>query len=213
MGCGRVGSALAQTLAAEHSVAIIDRDEAAFRRLHPFDGHRVVGIGFDRETLITAGIERAYAFAAVSSGDNSNILAARLARENFGVKHVVARIYDPGRAEVYERLGIPSVATLRSTTDQVLRRLLPQQSTTVHQEPSGRIGLVELVPHESWIGVPYDAIDALTHSRLAYVMRLGRGHMPRHDLVVQQQDVPYFAIENDRRHAFETLLLNPKVGQ
>ena len=74
-----------------------------------FEGRRVTGVGFDRDTLIEAGIQDAYAFAAVSSGDNSNILAARVARETFGVEHVVARIYDPGRAEVYQRLGIPTV--------------------------------------------------------------------------------------------------------
>ena len=130
MGCGRVGSYLARNLEdAGHSVAVVDRDEAAFRRLpSSFEGRRVVGIGFDRDTLVAAGIEQAYAFAAVSSGDNSNILAARVARETYGVDHVVARIYDPGRAEIYERLGIPTVATVRWAADQVMRRLVPQQA-------------------------------------------------------------------------------------
>ena len=102
MGCGRVGSALARGLEKlGHDVAIIDRDPGAFRRLAPeLRGAKVTGIGFDRDTLVEAGIERADAFAAVSSGDNSNILAARVARETFGVSKVVARIYDPGRAEV-----------------------------------------------------------------------------------------------------------------
>src|ERR671920_2310757 len=107
------------------TVAVIDRDAKAFRRLGAdFRGQQVTGIGFDRDTLIEAGIERAQAFAAVSSGDNSNIIAARVARETFGIENVVARIYDPGRAEVYQRLGIPTVATVRWTSDQVLRRLL-----------------------------------------------------------------------------------------
>ena len=107
-------------------MAVIDQDADAFRRLGPdFAGKTVTGVGFDRDTLLEAGIEQADAFAAVSSGDNSNILAARVARETFGVENVVARIYDPGRAEVYQRLGIPTVATVRWTADQVLRRLLP----------------------------------------------------------------------------------------
>src|SRR5262245_58912670 len=112
MGCGRVGSTLAHSLEARgHSVAIIDQDPDAFRRLSPdFTGTTVTGVGFDREVLVQAGIERADAFAAVSSGDNSNIISARLARETFGVQRVVARIYDQRRAEVYERLGIPTVA-------------------------------------------------------------------------------------------------------
>ena len=127
MGCGRVGSSLAHILEAQgHSVAVIDSNESAFRRLGAgFAGRRVTGIGFDRDTLREAGIEQAQAFAAVSSGDNSNIVAARVARETFGVDNVVARIYDPGRAEVYQRLGIPTVATVRWTADQMLRRLLP----------------------------------------------------------------------------------------
>ena len=117
MGCGRVGASLARALErAGHDVAVIDQDESAFRRLGPSSrAARVTGVGFDRDTLHEAGIEDAYAFAAVSSGDNSNILAARVARETFGVENVVARIYDPGRAEVYQRLGIPTVATVKWT--------------------------------------------------------------------------------------------------
>ncbi|NDF42443.1 MAG: TrkA family potassium uptake protein, partial [Actinobacteria bacterium] len=113
MGCGRVGSTLAQDFQSlGHTVSIIDQDREAFRRLGPnFSGTTVTGMGFDRDTLLQAGIEKADAFAAVSNGDNSNILAARVARETYGVKKVVARIYDPARAEIYQRLGIPTVAT------------------------------------------------------------------------------------------------------
>src|SRR3982750_3913009 len=107
MGCGRVGSALSASLERlGHEVAVIDKDAQAFRRLGPdFRGRQVVGQGFHREVLIEAGAEKADAFAAVSSGDNSNIISARVARETFGIDRVVARIYDPGRAEVYQRLG------------------------------------------------------------------------------------------------------------
>ena len=138
MGCGRVGSTLALSLERQgHDVAIIDSNSAAFRRLGPsFEGKRVTGLGFDRDTLIEAGVEHAYAFAAVSSGDNSNILAARVARETYGVEHVVARIYDPGRAAIYQRLGIPTVGTVRWTSDQMLRRLLPQGSVPEHTDPA-----------------------------------------------------------------------------
>jgi trk system potassium uptake protein TrkA len=127
MGCGRVGSSLAIELeAAGHTVAVIDQTKEAFRRLGAdFEGRTIVGVGFDRDTLLEAGIEGAQAFAAVSNGDNSNILAARVARESFGVTNVVARIYDPGRAEIYQRLGIPTVATVIWATDQILRRLTP----------------------------------------------------------------------------------------
>src|SRR5262245_37927285 len=123
MGCGRVGSTLARAVEDRgHSVAIIDSNPDAFRRLGPtFSGDKITGMGFDQSVLEAANIAEAGAFAAVSSGDNSNIISARVARETFGIDNVVARIYDPGRAEVYQRLGIPTVATVKWTADQVLR--------------------------------------------------------------------------------------------
>src|SRR3954471_4439901 len=130
VGCGRVGSELALGLERSgHSVAVIDKNADAFRKRLPedFAGQKVVGFGFDRDHLIEAGIERAGAVAAVTSGDNSNILTARIARENFAIDRVVARIYDPRRALIYQRLGIPTVATVSWTTDQVMRRLLPAE--------------------------------------------------------------------------------------
>src|SRR5437762_8464203 len=126
MGCGRVGSTLAHILEdRDNTVSVIDRDPEAFRRLRSaFKGDRVTGIGFDRAVLTRAGIQRADAFAAVSSGDNSNIISARVARETFNVDHVVARIYDPKRAAVYERLGIPTIATVPWTTEEMLRAII-----------------------------------------------------------------------------------------
>lgn len=146
MGCGRVGSALAQTLESQgHTIAVVDQDPTAFRRLgSSFGGRRVTGVGFDQDTLREAGIEEAGAFAAVSSGDNSNIIAARVAREMFGVENVAARIYDPRRAEVYQRLGIPTVATVRWTADQMLRRLLPSGAEPLWRDPSGGVQLAEV---------------------------------------------------------------------
>ncbi|MGH3548294.1 MAG: potassium channel family protein, partial [Pseudonocardiaceae bacterium] len=138
MGCGRVGAALALALQRlGHDLAVIDQDRQAFRRLGAdFPGQQVRGTGFDRQVLTEAGIERAGAFAAVSNGDNSNIIAARVARETFGVNPVVARIYDPKRAAVYERLGIPTVATVPWTTDRFLRMLLPDGVSTAWRDPS-----------------------------------------------------------------------------
>src|SRR4029079_11272492 len=127
MGCGRVGSALSASLERlGHEVAVIDKDAQAFRRLGPdFRGREGVGQGFHREVLIEAGAEKADAFAAVSSGDNSNIISARVARETFGIDRVVARIYDAKRAAVYERLGIPTVATVPWSTDRLMRMPAP----------------------------------------------------------------------------------------
>src|SRR5436305_4749310 len=121
MGCGRVGAALTVQLAKSgHSVAIIDKRAEAFERLPPgFHAKTVVGFGFDREALEDAGIKEAGAFVAVSSGDNSNIVSARVAREHYHVPKVVARIYDPRRAEIYERLNIPTVASVAWSVGQI----------------------------------------------------------------------------------------------
>ena len=129
VGCGRVGSSLALNLTqAGHSVAIIDRNPESFRRLGAdFSGTTVAGIGFDQDRLLAAGVDRAEALAAVTSGDNSNIVIARVARETYGIDRVVARIYDPRRAAVYQRLGIATVATVAWTTERVLRKILPDE--------------------------------------------------------------------------------------
>lgn len=199
MGCGRVGATLAHTLEdSGHSVAIIDQDERAFRRLRTgFGGRRITGVGFDQETLRQADIENAYAFAAVSSGDNSNILATRVARETFHVEHVVARIYDPGRAEIYQRLGIATVAAVRWSADQVLRRILPEQSIKGDfREPSGRLILAQLSLHPGWIGHPVAAIEEAAPLRVAYLTRFGEGILPGPESNYQQGDTVHAMIRS-----------------
>jgi trk system potassium uptake protein len=195
MGCGRVGSSLAAALERlGHTVAVIDKDVQAFRRLsQDFRGSQVVGVGFDRTVLIKAGIERAGAFAAVSSGDNSNIISARVARETFGVEHVVARIYDEKRAAVYERLGIPTVATVPWTTDRFLRTLLPDGVASAWREPSGKVAVLQLPVHESWAGRRVSTLEETTGARVAFIMRFGTGVLPDAKTVVQADDVIYVA--------------------
>jgi len=201
MGCGRVGSALAKGLARyDHSVAVIDRDAGAFRRLPvDFDGQRVTGVGFDRDTLIEAGIERAHGFAAVSSGDNSNIIAARVARETFGVENVVARIYDARRAEVYQKLGIPSVATVRWTADQVIRRMLPEGLLTEWRDPSGQVVLAEIAYSPDWIGHRLSDLEAAAGVRVALLTRLGEGALPHAQTVVQEGDLVHVTMRDEQR--------------
>ena len=200
MGCGRVGSALARGLEAiEVSVAVIDRDAAAFRRLSAdFRGQKVTGVGFDRDTLVEAGIERAQGFAAVSSGDNSNIIAARVARETFGLDNVVARIYDANRAAVYQKLGIPTVATVRWTSDQVIRRLLPTGTATEWRDPSGQVVLAELAYAPAWVGQRVTRIESESGSRVALLTRLGEGMLPHADSVLQEGDLLHLCLRADR---------------
>ncbi|GAA2873837.1 TrkA family potassium uptake protein [Pseudonocardia halophobica] len=195
MGCGRVGASLAAGLERlGHEVAVIDRDVQAFRRLGTdFRGRQVVGFGFHREVLIEAGIEKADAFAAVSSGDNSNILSARVARETFGVERVVARIYDAKRAAVYERLGIPTVATVPWTTDRFMRMVLPDGVATAWREPAGTVAILPLPLHEDWVGRPIRELEEATNSRVAFVVRFGSGVLPTRETAVQADDVVYVA--------------------
>lgn len=196
MGCGRVGSALALSMEdLGHSVAVVDQDPNAFRRLGTgFSGKRVTGTGFDRDTLAEAGTADAEAFAAVSSGDNSNILAARVARETFGVENVCARIYDPRRAEIYQRLGIPTVATVRWTADQMLRRLLPAGAQEHWRDPSGTVILADIHLNPAWVGHRVSKLEHAASARVAALTRLGQAVVPGSDTVLQEGDVAHVAL-------------------
>jgi trk system potassium uptake protein len=207
MGCGRVGATLAQSLEDQgHSVAIIDQNPSAFRRLGShFNGRRVTGIGFDRDTLREAGIEEAGAFAAVSSGDNSNILAARVARETFGVENVAARIYDPRRAEVYQRLGIPTVATVRWTANQMLRRLLPEGAEPLWRDPSGTIRLAEVHLDDAWVGHRVQRLEEASGVKVAFLTRLGEGLLPAEDTVLQEGDLVHVIMRDSDTASVEAV--------
>jgi trk system potassium uptake protein len=196
VGCGRVGSGLARIIEDQgHSVAVVDKDPTAFRRLHEgFGGQQVVGVGFDRDRLEAAGIREAAAVAAVTNGDNSNILTARVARETFGVAKVVARIYDPRRAVIYERLGIPTIATVQWTIDRVLRKLLPDASESDWIDPSARVVMVERPVAGSWAGHPLAEIEVPGVARAVAVSRMGTAQLATEDLVTQDGDVVYLAV-------------------
>jgi trk system potassium uptake protein TrkA len=200
MGCGRVGSTLAHILEDQgHSVAVIDQDVDAFRKLRSgFKGRKISGYGFDRDVLIEAGIEEADAFAAVSSGDNSNIISARVARESFGVERVAARIYDPRRAEVYQRLGIPTVATVRWTADQMLRTLLPDGAESLWRDPTGKVVLAEVAYSDRWLGEKVKLLEQATGARIAFISRLGQALLPEPATVLQEGDLVHvIAVESD----------------
>jgi trk system potassium uptake protein len=197
VGCGRVGSELAGTLEKSgHTVAVIDKNPNAFRRLQAgYAGQRVVGFGFDRDHLEEAGIERAGAVAAVTNGDNSNILVARIARETFGIERVVARIYDPRRAVIYQRLGIPTVATVSWTTDQVLRRLLPGEQPHDWIDPSAKVCLVERALPQAWGGKKLAELNEPGRFWLVAVTRLGTAQIAGTKVVGQEDDVLHFMVD------------------
>jgi len=207
VGCGRVGRELGVDLeAAGHSVAIIDKSRSAFRRLPDrWTGMSVVGFGFDRDTLEQAGIQQAGALAAVTNGDNTNIVTARIARETYEVGHVVARIYDPRRAAVYQRLGIPTVATVSWATDQVIRKLFPEQRSVDWTDASGTVTLLEVALPDAWCGRRLSGLEG-PGWRLVAVHRAGGTKLAVGDMVGQEGDVLHVAMTKDAADAFEERL-------
>lgn len=215
VGCGRVGSSLSRRLLDDgHTVALIDRDAQSFEKRFPdgFPGTKVVGFGFDRDSLAEAGIDRAEAAAAVTSGDNSNIIVARIARETYQVPNVVARIYDPGRALVYRRLGIPTIATVEWTTDQALRRLLPSQTRTEWVDATGKLALVERALPDAWAGTSLDALEAAGSWRLVAVTRGGKADLRTAKVVGQEGDVLLVAVESAAADGFDAVLASGPKG-
>ncbi len=214
VGCGRVGSELAKALdGGGHSVAVIDKNRNAFRWLpEGFEGRTIHGFGFDREHLEEAGIRDAGAFAAVTNGDNSNILSARIARETYQITNVVARIYDPRRAEIYQRLGIPTVAAVAWTTDQVLRRLFPENKVTEWSDASGAVSLVERALPEEWAGRKLGELDEGDRFRLVALNRQGVGRLTTPGLVGQEGDILHLIARRDALEELEQRLHNPTEG-
>ena len=198
VGCGRVGSGLALSLSAEgHSVAVLDKAPRAFRRLKAWDGPCIVGSGFDRDDLEKAGALHADALAAVTSGDNTNILTVRIARETYKIPNVVARIYDPRRAEIYQRLGIPTVATVTWTIDQVRRRLMPDLDVGDGSDATGRLSLVDRSLPDAWAGQALGELEEPGRLSIVAVTRAGVPRLDGRDLVGPEGDVLHLAVLDD----------------
>jgi trk system potassium uptake protein len=214
MGCGRVGSMLAVRLdTMGHSVAIIDQEPTAFRRLgDDFGGQTFAGVGFQQSTLVAAGIKQADAFAAVSSGDNSNIISARVARETFNVPVVVARIYDFRRAEIYERLGIPTIATVPYTAHRLTQLILGEAAQEEFRDPSDRLAMVALTMNEDWIGRPLREIEQATGSRIAFLTRFGLGELPTPSMVLQEGDILHVMVGDAHREALPAIAAGSPDG-
>jgi trk system potassium uptake protein TrkA len=208
VGCGRVGRDLAMSLDREgHSVSVIDKNRNAFHELpDDFGGKSVVGFGFDRDHLEQAGIHQADALAAVTNGDNSNILTARIARETYDVAHVVARIYDPRRAVIYRQLGIATVAAVAWTTDQVLRRLSPDKSVAEWTDASGSVSLLERALPDAWCGRKLSEIEEGNRFRLVALTRGGDARLCGPELVGQEGDILHLVVRRDASDELEARL-------
>jgi trk system potassium uptake protein TrkA len=195
-GCGRVGSELAVNLERlGHSVAVVDKEPKAFERLRDdFTGKAVVGFVFDRDILEEAGIKDAEAFASVTNGDNSNIVSARMAKEHYRLPHVVARIYDPRRAQIYQRLGIQTVATVRWTTDQILRLMFPQDVPVEYTLDNGEVVVTAMPAPKEIVGKRALEVDADGHRRVVAVSRFGVPRVPDEKLTIQEGDILHVSV-------------------
>ncbi|OGB87054.1 potassium transporter TrkA [candidate division WOR-1 bacterium RIFCSPLOWO2_02_FULL_46_20] len=149
VGCGRVGAQLAQLLSSEgHNIVIIDKKAEAFKRLGSnFNGISIAGVGFDPEILKRAGIEHADAFAAVTSGDNSNIMASQIAKKIYNVKRVITRIYDPLRADIYKKFGLNTISTT-TIVAQIFRSALLKESSKLEYSIGLDAGFIEYKARE-----------------------------------------------------------------
>jgi trk system potassium uptake protein TrkA len=207
VGCGRVGSTVARELMhGDHDIVVIDRRAEAFRRLgDDFTGRMLTGIGFDRDLLRAAGITEHSAVLAVTSGDNSNILIARVARETFGVKRVVARIYDPKRAVIYERLGIATVASVAWTAARALRHVLPEPMATDWMDPTSRFAMVERRALASLAGTSVAELDE-QGMRVMLLGRNGQATMPKPTTLIQQDDVLHMMVATDLLPSLDDLM-------
>jgi len=198
----------------EHDVVVLDKDPEAFHRLpNAWGGKTIAGFGFDRDRLIEAGANDADALAAVTSGDNSNILTARIARETFHIPNVVARIYDPRRAEIYQRLGIPTVATVTWTIEQVTRKLFPDNSVSEWSDPTGEISLVERILPDNWCGKKLSLIEQETAARIIALVRGNQSFLGHADLIGQEGDIVYLAVNKISAIALDELFQELRVAQ
>ncbi|MGH2748553.1 MAG: potassium channel family protein [Actinomycetota bacterium] len=195
-GCGRVGSELASNLQRlGHTVAVIDKNPKARDRLKDdFSGEFLVGFVFDRDILEAAGIKDAAAFASVTSGDNSNIVSARIAKEHYRVHEVVARIYDPRRAQIYQRLGIQTVATVRWTTDQILRYLLPDEIPVEYTVDNGEVVVTALPAPSEVVGKSAKQLDQDGRRTIVAVSRFGVPRIPDRELTIQEGDILHVSV-------------------
>jgi trk system potassium uptake protein TrkA len=211
MGCGRVGSELSHALGdAGHEVTVIDKRADAFDRYPPGDHTRtIVGLGFDRDVLEEAGIRDADAFIAVSSGDNSNIVSARVALEHYHVPKVVARIFDPRRAEIYEQLNIPTVATTTWGVKQIQLMLLHTATEVRDTFGGGEILRVRVPVPAHLVGKPTRSIDVDGQIIVAGVSRGGKGFIPSSDSTMQEGDFLIVMVGKDHMEDLEAMLQPP----
>ena len=208
VGCGRMGAELALALAREgRQVTVVDRDRRAFERLGAgFEGETVEGVGIDRDVLLRAGVERSDALAALTSGDNTNIVTARIARTIFRVPKVVARVYDPRRAEVYTRLGLRTVSTTAWGVSRIQQLLVHGELNVIRSLGSGEISIVEHEVPGHWVGRDVGHVSAAGEISVTAILRRDAALLPARETLFQQGDFAVIAVAAHARGRLEHLL-------
>ncbi|HJS29446.1 MAG TPA: TrkA family potassium uptake protein [Anaerolineales bacterium] len=208
MGCGRVGEQLSQLLLSEgHQVTVIDKNSQALGRLGSnFKGRVVQGVGFDREVLVASGIEEADAFAATSSSDNVNILSARIARNYFQVPRVVARLYDPRRAEIYQRLGLLTISSTTWGAERIRELLTHSELDPILTFGSGEVCLLSLEAPYPLIGKMIKIITIPGEVQIISITRKGHAFMPLIGAEVHRGDILHLEVLASAMGQFKELL-------
>jgi len=208
MGCGRVGEQLARLMSEDgHDVAVIDYDEAALARLGPdFKGRRIKGVGFDRDVLLRAGIEEADGFAAMSSSDNANVVAARIARTIFQVPRVVARLFEPERAEVYRRLGLVTISSTTWGAERTRELLTHAELDAVRSFGAGEVQLLEVEVPPRLVGHSVRDMSVPGEVTVITITRDGKALLPSLGTVFRSGDVVHLAVLADAMDRVARLL-------
>ncbi|MGB4593253.1 MAG: TrkA family potassium uptake protein [Coriobacteriia bacterium] len=197
VGCGRVGSQLATMLSVEgHNVTVIDRDGDAFRRLgSTFNGVTIKGLGFDEEVLEEAGIREADAFAAVTNLDNTNLMAAEVARKLFGVRHAVARLYNPVRERTYQQLDLDYVCGTTLVAESLLEKI--KSGHGHHLNTVGDVEIIEFKCNAAVEGRKVRDVQFDHGFRIATIMRGSSTFLPGGDTVMHEGDVVVAAVKDE----------------
>lgn len=208
VGCGRVGAGIAKVLVSQsHNVAIVDKDPLTFERLgKDFKGQTFSGIGFDRDLLLKMGIERADALAAVTTSDDTNIVAARIAKEIFHVPRVVARLYDVRQAEIYKRLGLQTIAPTEWGIHRIADMLLYSSLDTVFGIGSGDVELVEAdVPHLI-VGKTVRDLTVTGEIHVVSITRANKTFLPTLGTILRKDDLLHLAVLTSSANRLRDLL-------
>lgn len=190
VGCGRVGVELALALHQNHQVSVIDRNARSFDRLGlHFSGRTVQGHGMDRTALERAGIENANALAAVTSSDNVNAIVARVAQDMYHVARVVARIYNPRRAPIYEKLNLQTVSSSSWGAHRIEQLLVHPGMQSVSSAGNGEVQVYELTVPAEWNGRKVSELVPMEHAIPVALARNGKGILPRSEIALEPQDI------------------------